>query len=261
MESRIALALFLLLSGGCAGLKPAAPEALPYGIDLSFLHPVDDPGPRVAQMAAALPQSVKDHTYVYFINGFDPLYLANLKGLCNYVKTLGFSHCYCGEMTQTAFFRALILKTHHADPAARIILVGYSTGANSARDLAAELKDKGLPVDLLAYVGGDTIKNVPASRPSNVGSVLNITGHGLALLGYDLVFKGCDIEGASNHRLDTRHMLLPSRAQTAELLVKRVVAVCQAPARGGPALASADSSLAPRSGIKTVAWRPRSSSR
>jgi hypothetical protein len=63
-----------------------------------------------------------------------------------------------------------------------------------------------------------------------VAKVLNINGHGLVLLGYDAFFCGWDIDGASNHRLDSRHILLPSRAEAAEILVQHLVAVAEQPA-------------------------------
>ena len=59
-------------------------------------------------------------------------------------------------------------------------------------------------IDLLVYLGGDSILNDDASRPANVGRIVNITGHGSLLLGYDLFLKGDNIQGASNHRLDVR---------------------------------------------------------
>jgi hypothetical protein len=42
------------------------------------------------------------------------------------------------------------------------------------------------------------------------------------LLGYDLFVHGDEIKGASNHRLDARHFLLPTRAEATELLVQSV---------------------------------------
>ena len=85
------------------------------------------------------------------------------------------------------------------------------------------LKEDAIRIDLLVYLGGDTIKDGDLSRPDNVGRILNITGHGLILLGGDLFFRGDDIKGASNHRLDARHFMLPTRAEAMELLVQYVV--------------------------------------
>jgi hypothetical protein len=231
--------LFLLLTGaGCQSLTGTSaapsPAPLPFGVDLSPLHPIPEPPEHVVRACNSVPQAIKDHVYVYFVNGFDPLCLGNLKGLSQYVKTLGFAHAYYGEMAQTKQFRQLIRDVRRADADARIVLVGYSTGANSVRNLANELRDDGIRVALLAYVGGDTIKNVAYSKPDNVGCVLNVNGHGLVFLGYDVLFKGSDIDGASNHRLDVRHMVLPSAPQTAELLAHHLVAISQSPPSGPP---------------------------
>ncbi len=230
MTLRVALALAILLTGGCTCVQPPAPpgrELLPYGVELSFLHPLPAPKPQAIQACAAVAPTAREHVYVYFINGLDPLYIGNLKGLCNHVKALGYRHCSCAEMGDCRVLRPAIQRTCGQDPAARVVLVGYSAGANRARDLAHELKQDGIRVALLVYVGGDTIRNVPTSKPDNVERVLNINGHGLALLGGDLLFKGEDIDGAANHRLNARHMLLPSRPETAELLAQHLLAVCQ----------------------------------
>ncbi len=75
-------------------------------------------------------------------------------------------------------------------------MLGYSAGANRARQLANELNAKGVRVDLLVYLGGDTIDNTAASRPPNVGQIVNITGHGYLPRGGDLFFNGTDLDGA-----------------------------------------------------------------
>jgi hypothetical protein len=214
-----------MVSTGCATVKTHLDSAPPPGLECGFLHPIEAPPPQVIERCAVAPPRTREHVYVYLVNGFDPLYVGNLKGLRDYVKQLGFTHAYCGEMTQMPLLRSEIRKVYRVDPAARFVLAGYSAGANAVRDLAHDLKSDGISVDLLVYIGGDTIRNVPASKPDNVRTLLNINGHGLVLLGYDVCFKGSDIDGAVNHRLDARHMLLPSRPQTAELLAQHLAEV------------------------------------
>jgi pimeloyl-ACP methyl ester carboxylesterase len=125
-------------------------------------------------------------------------------------------------MNHTQLFHDRILQLRKDEADARIVVIGYSLGANSARTLANQLKDDGARIDLLVYLGGDTVKDNDTSRPTNVGRIVNITGHGSILLGYDLFVKGDEIKGASNHRLDARHFLLPTRAEATELLVQSV---------------------------------------
>jgi hypothetical protein len=232
---RVGLFSLLFLAGlaGCSSLNSTMPAleqpkrvsaalSMDAG-DLSRVHPLEKPKPYVEQLGESVPQEIKDHTYLFFINGLDPYFLANFRGQCQYMKTLGYSNAYCGQMSHADLFGKMIKRIRKDDPQAQVVVIGYSTGANSARTLANQLKEEGLLIDLLVYLGGDLIKDGERSRPENVGRILNICGHGMIFLGYDLFVCGDEIKGASNHRLDARHFLLPTRAQAAELLVRYVV--------------------------------------
>ncbi len=227
MAKRI-LPLIMTLLAGCSALQPSAPLSMDHG-DLGYVHAMEKPAPDIDQLGEQVPQEIKDHTWLFFINGLDPYYLANFRGQCQHLKWLGYNHAYCGQMSHTEMFRTMIPQVRRDDPQARVVVAGYSFGANCARTLANQLKDDGVRIDLLIYLGGDTVGNDGASRPANVGRIVNISGHASILLGYDLFLKGENIQGASNHRLDARHFLLPTRAETAELLVRNIVALNPAP--------------------------------
>jgi pimeloyl-ACP methyl ester carboxylesterase len=218
--------ILLALLAGCSTLQPNASPSMDHG-DLGFVHALEKPAADVDQLGEQVPQEIKDHTWLFFINGLDPYYLANFRAQCQHLKLLGYNHAYCGQMNHTELFRKMIPQVRRDDPQARVVVVGYSLGANLARSLANQLKEEGVRLDLVVYLGGDTVWNDDASRPANVGRIVNITGHASILLGYDLVLKGNDIKGASNHRLDARHFLLPTRAETAELLVRNIAALNQ----------------------------------
>jgi hypothetical protein len=191
--------------------------------DLSYMHPMQPPRPEFEQLALAVPQEARDRTYMFFLNGLDPYWLANFGGMSQYMKTLGYSNAYCGHMSQRELFRTKIGQVRQQDPQARIVIVGYSAGAVVARTLANELKTDKQRIDLLVYLGGDTLKDGDRSRPDNVTRILNITAHGFAFTGGDLIFRGVDIKGASNHRLDLRHFMLPTRPEVMELLIQHIV--------------------------------------
>jgi len=239
MCGRLFLLMFLAGLAGCSSFNSALPaperakpdsSALSMDAgDLSRVHPLEKLKPHVKQLGESVPQETKDHTYLFFINGLDPYYLANFRGQCQYMKTLGYNNAYCGQMSHADLFGKMIKKVRKDDPQAQLVVIGYSSGANSARTLANQLKDEGVPIDLLVYLGGDMIQDGERSRPQNVGRILNICGHGMILLGYDLFVYGDEIKGASNHRIDARHFLLPTRAEAVELLVRYVVDLNQAP--------------------------------
>ncbi len=196
--------------------------------DLGHLQPLQPPRPEIEAIGLAVPQQSKDHTYLFFINGLDPYYIANFRAQCQYMKTIGYSNSFCGKLKHVELFRSKIIDVRKEDPQAHVVVVGYSFGANCARTLANLLKEDNVRIDLLVYLGGDTIMDSPASRPTNVNQVLNITAHGFFMLGGDLLFHGQDIQGASNHRVDAKHFFLPTRAEVTELLIQYIAGLDRA---------------------------------
>jgi hypothetical protein len=164
------------------------------------------------------------------VNGGDPLWLGNLNGLADHLRALGFTHTVCGQMVHAPAYAQQIRALRREDPGARVALLGFSAGANCVRQVAQRLKADQVCIDLLVYLGGDMIRNVPRSRPENVGRILNITGHGCVLYGYDLFFRGDQIDGACNLHLDARHFGLPSQREAIDALVRELLALaCSAP--------------------------------
>jgi hypothetical protein len=217
MAVRVALTAGAFALSGCFGILH------PLQVKPSALPP--DAGPVVAPG--------REHVHVVLVNGLDPLYVGNLDGLSGYVRDLGFpgTHLYQFWQTESAHHEVLRLRTQ--DPQARFVLVGFSLGANYARKLANELNDDRVPVELLVYLGGDTVRDGPYSRPPNVRRVANIMGDGLIFLGRNMAFCGEEIEGASNHRQKwTRHICLPSRKETIDLLSAELLAAADRPPTG-----------------------------
>jgi hypothetical protein len=222
-------ALLLLGCLGCASLPggPASTDCGPRG--MSFVHRLGAPPAPLLQACHAVPVEARNRVYLFAVNGLDPLYQGNLNGLCANMQQLGFANVYCGQLWQINAFRDQIGAIRRTDPDARIAVLGYSAGATRVCQLAHDLQKQGVALDLLVYLGGDQIANTPACRPANVGQILNITGHGWLLHGRDLFCNGADLDGAKNQRLDVRHMLLPTRAETVESLAVHLSALAQAP--------------------------------
>jgi hypothetical protein len=193
------------------------------------MHRLGDPPAHLQRLCQSLPPEARDRVHVFALNGMDPAYLGNLNGLCDCMQRLGFRNVHCVERWQAAEVRNQIVAVRHNCPDAHIVVAGFSIGANYACRVAHELESHGIAIDLLVYIGGDTIENVPASRPANVRQLVNITGHGYLPRGGDLFYKGADIDGARNCRLDARHMLLPTRPETVDLLATHLAIVAQAP--------------------------------
>jgi hypothetical protein len=167
------------------------------------------------------------HVYTFIVNGCDPFQLGNLKGVADYMRGLGFSQTHFDTYWNYRDVGRQIRAIRQSDPDAKIVLMGYSWASLMVRRLANDLDKEGIALDVLVYLGGDYISNSPRSRPTNVGLVVNIRGHGLMLSGYDLFFNGADIDKAVNMRLDAGHFALPSQAQTIETLASTLTNLAQ----------------------------------
>lgn len=203
---------------GCASVRE------PFTVDLSFVHPVQKPSDEIALAAVhAVPQEVKDRTHLFFINGLDPYYLANFGGQCQYMKSLGYYNSHFGQWNEVEPLRRKIVEIYQHNPDIRIVLVGYSVGANSAQTLARQLRIDGVPVELLVYVAGDFITDT--RQPLNVKRILSVSGHTSIVVGYDLFLRAPEIEGASNYRFDVRHFQVPTRTEMMDLLIQHVMEI------------------------------------
>jgi len=209
-------------SARLAGQDSAEHTPTPLGHALQ----VDSPGR--GALSASVPAGRREHLHVFFVNGVDVLGTANLRGLCGYVQAQGYSHAYYSQMTQGHRIVRRVRQAHEEDPLARIVLVGFSAGTYVVRDVAHALSEDGIPIALLVYIGGDFLQNDPGCRPGNAARIVNITGHGFLLSGGDL-FRGTELDGAVNLRLACRHMLLPSRWETIDLLMRELTAAADTP--------------------------------
>lgn len=186
---------------------------------LGFLHPVEPPAKEHTAACAALPAPCRNHVYVFFIHGLDPLDYANLSGVRDYVQSLGFIKTYYGQLYHTAYFRKEICRIHQEDPEARFVLIGFSFGANMVRDVAQAVRDDDVFIDLLVYLGGNTLDNSPVDRPENCGHIVNILATGC-------VWNGAQLDGATNLYYDgVWHFGSPSHLKTLQILADELAAV------------------------------------
>jgi hypothetical protein len=215
--------------GGMIGLAATAVVASGLSGCYGLLHPLQCERPP-APVACTGPANCHDHFYTYAINGLDPMCFGNLCGLCDYVRDLGFPHTKMVQFWNTEDCHQEILAIRQKDPEARFALWGYSLGANYVRKLANELNDDGVPVELLIYIGGDTVRDGPTTRPPNVHKIVNIMGDGLIFLGRNIYCYGEDIEGAENYRHKfVRHICIPSRKHSIEMVEAATIEACDHP--------------------------------
>ena len=170
-----------------------------------------------------IPPACRDHVYVFLIHGTDPLDFANLHGLNSYLRDLGFRKTYLGQLYHRDSFTKEVRRLHSADPEARFVLIGFSLGANMVRDIANAVKEDGIHIDTLVYLGGNTLEDGPRDRPDNCGQVINILARGA-------VWNGTDFADGDNiHLPDVYHFGSPMHPYTRQRLAAELLAGGLAP--------------------------------
>jgi thioesterase domain-containing protein len=189
-----------------------------------------NPAPQLSPADRGACQSLRpadcDRVHAYFINGLDPLDKGNLIGLSQRVRELGFRNVAFGQMYDEAAMRRDIVRIHAEDPGAKFVVVGFSFGANLARLLTDQLQAEDIPVELLVYLGGDTLTNSPEDRPANARHILNITAEGCPWLFAGRIWQGEEIDGAENLRLENvDHFHVPTNEQVLQMLREQLTEV------------------------------------
>ena len=200
----------------------------------TMLHPIQEPESYAIPTWCLSAPCHKEHVYIFGIDGVNPLCLGNFNGMLGYLRKQGFQNTFFGQLHTSFTFAGKIRDIHECDRDARIALIGFSAGANYVKRIANTLEKDAVKIDLLVYLAGDTVYDTPSSHPSNVGRVVNVRANGLVLTGGNLFFNGEDLPGARNVHVDCRHILLPSRTETLQLMMQELIPLACMP-RGGPA--------------------------
>jgi hypothetical protein len=202
----------------------AAPLLMAPAGCMSYLNPVATLPPEQTACCAAVPKACRNHVYVFFVHGMDPLDCANLSGVRDHVQSLGFIKTYYGQLWHTGYFEKEIVRLHKDDPDARFALVGFSFGANMVRDICHAVEADGVQIDLLVYLGGNTLHNVPEDRPANAAQIVNILATGC-------IWNGDTLDGAINvNYTDVYHFGSPTHVKTLTLLAEELTKVaCRVP--------------------------------
>ncbi len=164
----------------------------------------------------------RDNVYIFIIHGLDPCDLANLNGVRRYINDLGFRKVYYGQLYHAGFFDKELHRIHAERPDARFVLIGFSYGANAVRDIATSAGSEGIPIDLLVYLGGNTLTNTPKDQPENVREIVNVLALGC-------IWNGAKMDRAQNYDVaDVFHFGSPSHPLTLEVLARElaIIAAC-----------------------------------
>src|SRR6266851_2758689 len=185
----------------------------------SCFHAIEQPVKEHVVCRDCLSSCGRNHVYIFFIHGLDPLDCSNLGGVRDYVQSLGFIKTYYGQLYHKAYFEKEVRRIHREDPDAHFVLIGFSFGANMARDLTRAVKSDGVFIDLLVYLGGNTLENRPEDKPENAGHIVNILATGW-------IWNGDHLDGATNLNYDdVWHFGSPAHMKTLQVLADELAAI------------------------------------
>jgi hypothetical protein len=176
----------------------------------------------IGRTAASTPYTtaLPTRTRVYVINGVDPFGVAGLSEMTDRIRASGYPDTKFGGWYQVLQFDREIRAAHREDPGAQFVIIGYSYGVYRAKALANRLTRDGIPVAMVGYIGGDYLRNEPASQMAGGPRVVNVMGDGYLLTGRNWFFNGTHLNGADNLRMPgVRHFGLPKQEQTVTALL------------------------------------------
>jgi hypothetical protein len=186
---------------------------------LSFVHSLDLPPKEQTIVGEQIPAPSRSRVHIFLLQGLDPLDLANINGLTEYIHQLGYNQTHYGQFFHQWSFRKEMRNIHKEDPEARFVVIGFSLGSFMACELANAVKEEKLPIDLLIYLGGFILDNSPRTQPDNAARIANILTAGYVL-------KGPQMDRAENIRCnDVWHFGLPTHPRTRELLARELAVV------------------------------------
>jgi hypothetical protein len=184
-----------------------------YGVG-TLLNPLERPEtiPVPPHIHQNLHLSKKDNIHIFGVNGLNPMCLGNFNGMCEFIREQGFPNVRFGQLYTAQEFFGDIRQIRKKDPTAKIVLIGYSFGADYVEAMANKFNKEGIAIDMVVYLVGDLIRDGEYSRPPNVGRIVNVRARGALLFGG--LIDGEELTGARNYKIDSRHIKVPSRAQT-----------------------------------------------
>jgi hypothetical protein len=193
-------ALIPMLSSGC----------------MTFCNPVGKPPKDQLLTCQSIPAPCRNRVHIFLMHGLDPLDMANLEGVRDYLNALGFLKTYYGQLYHYHEFLGAVRRIHKEDPGARFVVMGFSFGANRARILINAVKEDPITIDLLVYCGGNTLDNTERTRPANVLHAVNILAVGC-------IWNGTTLDNADNINYDDCfHFGSPAHRKTLALLAEQL---------------------------------------
>jgi hypothetical protein len=140
----------------------------------SCLHPIEPPSKEQLHLCYSLPECSRNKVYIILAHGHDILDCANLDGVEDNVRKLGFIKTYFGPWYEGKYFAEEIRRLHKEDGERRFVLIGVGHGCSTVRAVAAAVQPDHIGIDLVVYVSGCPKEDSKQDRLQNVEKVINI---------------------------------------------------------------------------------------
>jgi hypothetical protein len=205
--SRLSLCCLLLITG-CS-------------IEHTFTF-YSDPTAQVVNQQPATPKP----SHVYLVHGIDPLDWGNLQGLQSTLIQAGYQDTKLYQFYEITDVVEDIAELKQREPSARVLIAGYSAGAESTSYIINKLHDDyDIDVDCVFYLSGISLINNEYHRPAFVPRIVNIRDASFPV-------PGMKLDGAVNLNLSwTWHYSSPTHPQTLKQMEQELAILDQAEGR------------------------------
>jgi len=161
-------------------------------------------------------------TEVYLVRGWFGVFSTGMDSIAQKLRAKGIRAEAIMHLSSKST-AAKIIREREAGRTSRLVLVGHSQGALNAIEMARELKEHDIPVDLLITL----VPFLPDPVPSNVVRALNyyqVPGWGGPLVGAP-DFKGELANIDVGNQLSTYHITIDKTSEVQAAIVREIVAL------------------------------------
>jgi len=157
------------------------------------------------------PTPIRQQAYLFMVNGADVLELAGMLELRDRLSVAGFSKVYYIQQIDVKWYQYEMRRVHRDEPGARILLLGYGTGAAKVHQLAAEAARDRLPLDSVIFLDPVGLSgNLAETLPTNTVVVRSHNWRG-----------GSGLVGTENWTATgVGHVALPTHDSTVQNLLR-----------------------------------------
>ncbi|MCZ2340429.1 MAG: hypothetical protein LC104_01375 [Bacteroidales bacterium] len=164
--------------------------------------------------SSTVPSPVRNHVYLFMMNGSDVFDFAGLTTLRDKVCEAGFPKVYYAQRADRRWYELEMRRVYLADPAARFVVLGMGTATDHLVPLVVGVVEDGLPVDQLILL--DPIGTMAGTSSSVPVTVLQSRSWSHSASASENVTM-----------MEASHFGLPASAPVVEAVISQMIASAQ----------------------------------